>query len=119
MRNRCIGRGVLALALAFGSAPSGAGQAQLDGHWEGAITQAAGPLKITLDLTTRGDAVTGTCDLPAAAVFRWPLKVTDASPKITVRLPNGMAFEGELAADTISGLDTLREWIHKRVGLTR
>jgi dienelactone hydrolase len=104
MCNRLIELGLLALAFAaFGTAPSGAGQEQLDGHWEGAITQPTGQLKIALDLRTRGDAVTGTFDLPAAAVFRWPLKVAYASPRVTVRLPNGMAFEGERRGDTISG----------------
>jgi uncharacterized protein len=104
MRNKLIALGLLALAFgAFGTAPSGAGQEQLDGHWEGAITQPSGDVKIAVDLRTRGDAVTGTFDLPAAAVFRWPLKVAYASPKVTVRLPSGMAFEGELQGDTISG----------------
>jgi pimeloyl-ACP methyl ester carboxylesterase len=104
MSKRLIAPGLLALAFgAFGTAASGAGEQQLDGHWEGAITQPAGDLKIAADLRTRGDAVSGTFDLPAAAVFRWPLKIGYASPKINFRLPNDMSFEGELRGDMISG----------------
>ena len=101
---RLIALGLLALAFgAFGAAPSGAGGEPLDGHWEGAITQPAGELKIAVDLTTRGDAVAGTFDLPAAAVFRWPLKITYASPKVNLRLPMGVTFDGELRGDMITG----------------
>jgi len=53
------------LAMAFGpigAAPAIASPEQLDGHWEGAITQPAGDLKIAVDFRTRGDAVSGTFD---------------------------------------------------------
>jgi hypothetical protein len=104
MSKRFIAPGLLALAFgAFGTAASGAGEQQLDGHWEGAITQPAGDLKIAADLRTRGDAVSGTFDLPAAAVFRWPLKIGYASLNVNFRLPNDMSFEGELRGDMISG----------------
>ena len=104
MSNKSIALCLLALAFgAFESAPSAAVSQQLEGHWEGAITQPAGDLKIAVDVIMRGDPVSGTFDLPAAAVFRWPLKITYTSPKVRVRLPNGMGFEGELQGDMISG----------------
>ena len=104
MSKRSIAPGLLALAVgAFGAAPSGARVQQLDGHWKGAITQPAGDLEIAADVATRGDEIDGTFDLPAAAVFRWPLKIDYPSPKVVLRLPNGMTFEGELRGDTISG----------------
>lgn len=104
MSKRFIALGLLALAVGpFGAAPSGAIGQPLDGHWEGAITQPAGDLKIAVDFRTRGDAVSGTFDLPAAAVFRWPLKIGGASPKVSFRLPMGVTFEGELRGDVISG----------------
>ena len=73
------------------------------GHWEGAITQPAGELKILVDFTAAGDKLKGTFDLPAAAIFHWPLKIDYASPKLRFRLPTGVLFEGELQGDTISG----------------
>jgi uncharacterized protein len=104
MRNNLIALALLAQVLvAFETVPSGAGQEHLGGHWEGAITQPSGDLKVALDISARGDAVTGTFDIPASAVFRWPVKIAYASPKVTVRLPNGMVFEGELRGNTISG----------------
>jgi uncharacterized protein len=104
MSKRLIALGLLALAFgAFGTVPSGAGMRQLDGHWEGAITQPAGDLKIAVDFMTQGDAIRGNFDLPAAAVFRWPLKIGYASPKVSFRLPMGVTFEGELRGEMISG----------------
>jgi hypothetical protein len=94
------------LASLLGSlsmAPSYAAGKQLDGHWEGAITQPAGELKIMVDFMSEGDAVNGTFDLPAAAVFHWPLRTNYSAPKVKFRLPTGVAFDGELQGDTISG----------------
>ena len=78
-------------------------QNTLDGHWEGAITQPAGELKIIVDFTPAPDNLKGTFDLPDAAVFHWPLKIDFASSKVRFRLPMGLLFEGELHDDTISG----------------
>jgi hypothetical protein len=75
----------------------------LDGHWEGTIIQPAGELKIMADFATQGDTVKGTFDLPAAAIFHWPLRTSYASPKVKFRLPTGVFFDGELQGDTISG----------------
>jgi pimeloyl-ACP methyl ester carboxylesterase len=85
------------------SIPSYGSGKPLDGHWEGAIIQAAGDAKIIVDFTTEGDASKGTFSLPAAAVFRWPLKISGDSSRVTFRLPMGVLFEGELKGDTISG----------------
>ena len=78
-------------------------QTSLAGHWEGAITQPAGELKILVDFTSTADNIKGTFDLPDAAVFHWPLNVDYASPKVKFRLPTGLLFEGEVQGDTISG----------------
>jgi uncharacterized protein len=75
---------------------------QLDGHWEGAINQPAGELKMAVDFTTDG-AIKGTFTLPAVAAFNWPLRVTYAAPNVKFRLPTGILFEGYLQGDTISG----------------
>ena len=75
---------------------------QLAGHWEGAITQPSGELKITVDFTT-DSSIKGTFTLPAAAIFNWPLSITYAAPNLKFRLPMGLLFEGYLQGDTISG----------------
>jgi dienelactone hydrolase len=96
---------VCLLALLFGIlpiAPSYAAEKALDGHWEGAITQPAGKLKIAVDFTTEG-ATKGTFSLPAAAALNWPLRVAYAAPGVKFRLPSGLLFDGELQGDTISG----------------
>ena len=75
---------------------------QLNGHWEGAINQPAGELRMAVDFTTDG-ANKGTFTLPAAAVFNWPLSIVYVAPNLKFRLPTGLLFEGELQGDTISG----------------
>jgi len=78
-------------------------ESDLNGHWEGAIVQPAGDLKVVVDFTTQGNAVTGSFSLPAAAIFQWPLRIGYDSPKAKFRLPTGTLFDGELQGDTISG----------------
>jgi hypothetical protein len=83
--------GALSLTFAFASffAASGArAQNTVVGHWEGAIIQPSGELKILVDFTTASDTFTGTFDLPDAAVFHWPLKVEYSAPKVRFRLPS-------------------------------
>jgi len=77
-------------------------ESKLNGHWEGAINQPSGDLKIAVDFTTSG-ALKGTFSLPAAAALNWPLNVAYAAPGVKFRLPMGLLFEGELHGDTISG----------------
>src|SRR5882724_4138835 len=79
-----------------------AAEKQLDGHWEGAIVQPSGELKIAVDFTTEG-ATKGTFSLPAAAALNWPLRVAYAAPSVKFRLPTGLLFDGELHGGTISG----------------
>ncbi len=55
------------------------------------------------DFRADGDSVRGTFDLPAAAVFRWPLRVDGPSPAVRFGLPTGLTFDGELRGDIISG----------------
>src|SRR5262245_17142359 len=71
-------------------------QKGLDGHWEGAITQPAGDVKIMVHFTTESGAAKGTFSLPKAAIFQWPLKIDRASSNVKFRLPNGTLFNGEL-----------------------
>jgi uncharacterized protein len=75
---------------------------ELNGHWEGAINQPAGELKIAVDFTT-DDALKGTFTLLASAALNWPLRVTYAAPNLKFRLPSGLLFDGEFQGDTISG----------------
>lgn len=80
----------------------GAKETELNGHWEGAITQPSGELKIAVDFTTDG-ALKGTFTLAAAAALNWPVRVAYAAPNVKFRLPSGLLFDGELQGDTISG----------------
>ena len=77
-------------------------ESQLNGHWEGAIVQPSGELKIAVDFTTEG-ATKGTFSLPASAALNWPLSVAYAAPSVKFSLPTGLLFDGELQGDTISG----------------
>lgn len=100
-------------SLLFGmlcAASLGAEEKQLDGHWEGAITQPAGELKIAVDFTTEG-ALKGTFTLPASGALNWPLRVAYSAPNVKFRLPTGLLFEGELQGDT--------NWINKHVAVRK
>ena len=77
-------------------------QGELKGHWEGAINQPSGELKMVVDFTTDG-TIKGTFTVPALAAVSWPLRVTYAVPNVKFRLPTGLLFDGELQGDTISG----------------
>ena len=95
--------GLSVLLLGMVSAISLSAQEKpLDGHWEGAINQPAGELKMAVDFTTDG-SVKGTVSLPAVAALNWPLTITYAAPNVKFRLPTGILFDGDLEADTISG----------------
>jgi len=95
--------GLFSLIFGVLSATSlGAKETELNGHWEGAITQPSGELKIAVDFTTDG-AFKGTFSLPAAAALNWPVRVAYAAPNVKIRLPSGLLFDGELQGDTISG----------------
>jgi hypothetical protein len=78
---RLIASGLVAALGVFGVVPSGSARELLDGHWEGAITQPAGDLRIAVDLKTRDDVLSGTFDAPWVAAFRWPLTISSAPPK--------------------------------------
>lgn len=88
------------LSIALGSRSA---EAPLDGHWEGAITQPAGELPLSVDFATQRNSVTGAVTLRDVAAYKWPLKVTDAAPAITFRLPTGLTFKGDRQGDAISG----------------
>ena len=93
---RLIASGLVAALGVFGIVPSGSARELLDGHWEGAITQPAGDLRIAVDLKTRDDVLSGTFDAPWVAAFRWPLTISSAPPKLSLKIPAGIVFEGEL-----------------------
>src|SRR6185503_20367884 len=96
--------GMLVLVVAVSDVdPLLAQDGELNGHWEGAITQPSGPLTMAIDFSTRDAGITGAFTLPAVAAFRWPLKITLDASKVTFRLPTGLLFEGELQGDTITG----------------
>ena len=82
--------------------PAGAKENDLNGHWEGAIVQPSGELKMAVDFVTDG-SIKGTFTVPAFAALNWPLRVAYAAPNVKFRLPTGLLFEGELQGDTISG----------------
>lgn len=99
-------RTILLIVILFASVRATsvcAQEKQLDGHWEGAITQPAGDVKITADFTRESHAAKGTFSLPAAAIFQWPLSIVHTSSSVKFRLPNGTLFDGELQGDTILG----------------
>ena len=92
-------------SLLFGilcATPVCAEEKQLNGHWEGAINQLAGELKMAVDFTTDG-TIKGTFTLPASAILNWPLRVAYAAPNVKFRLPTGVLFDGYLQGDMISG----------------
>jgi len=101
MVTRVVSLGLVLLGSVCGT--SSVAAAILDGHWEGAIAQPAGELKIVVEFTTRATAVRGTFTLPASAVFAWPLAVTLAAPDVRFKLPTGVTFDGQLRGDTLSG----------------
>jgi predicted dienelactone hydrolase len=98
---------IVAVLVLVGAAsnvgPLFARNGELNGHWEGAITQPSGPLTMAVDFSTKDAGITGAFTLPAVAAFRWPLKITHDASKVTFRLPTGLLFEGELKGDTITG----------------
>lgn len=96
-----MGLSWLLLGMLWGTSVC-AQEKQLDGHWEGAITQPAGELKMAVDFTTSG-TIKGTFTLPAAAIFKWPLNITYAAPNLKFKLPIGIVFEGNVQGNTISG----------------
>lgn len=104
MNSRIVIVGLFSLLAGLsGATAAGTRTRVLDGHWEGAIRQPAGEVNITVDLSTGPEAVTGAFTLPAAAVFRWPLKGSHDSSSIKFRLPTGTLFEGHVQGETISG----------------
>src|SRR5262249_12466984 len=86
----------------LGATSLDAKESDLSGHWEGAINQPSGELKIAVDFTTDG-TIKGTFTVPAFAALNWPLRVAYAAPNVKFRLPSGLLFDGELQGDTISG----------------
>ncbi|HEY3103175.1 MAG TPA: alpha/beta fold hydrolase [Pyrinomonadaceae bacterium] len=103
MKKRLVMIGLFSLIFGALCATSlGAKESELNGHWEGAINQPSGELKIAVDFTTDG-ALKGTFTLLASAALNWPLRVAYAAPSVKFRLPTGLLFDGELQGDTISG----------------
>src|SRR4029453_1782922 len=93
-------------ALIFGTLLSGSSFAQRSdvlGHWEGAIHQPSGDLRIVVDLSGQGTPVGGIFSMAAVGAYQWPLSVTDDAGRVRFRLPTGLLFEGDLQGETITG----------------
>lgn len=80
-----------------------ASQQPLEGHWEGVIIQPGGELQVMVDFKKEGDKTTGTIDVPAAAIFKWPLEVDDKPPRLHFKLPIEVSFDGDFDGRSISG----------------
>jgi pimeloyl-ACP methyl ester carboxylesterase len=90
--------------LFFGELPPPvAAQTSITGHWEGGIAQSTGELKLAVDIKKDSEGFVGSFDVPAAAVFKFPLNVNYVAPKVQMRLPGVIFFDGEVQADTLSG----------------
>jgi len=94
-----------ALLIVLGSFHSLAHAAEqsLEGHWEGVIKQPGGELKVIVDFKKENDKTTGTIEIPAAAVFKWPLQVDYKSPALDFKLPIDVSFVGEVSENSIAG----------------
>src|SRR5215216_3770946 len=90
--------------LFFGELPPPiAAQTSITGHWEGSIAQSTGELKLAVDIKKDSEGFVGSFDVPAAAVFKFPLNINYVAPKVQMRLPGVIFFDGEIQADTLSG----------------
>lgn len=83
--------------------PSVAAQNSIAGHYEGSIMQSTGELKLAVDIEKNSEGFAGSFDVPAAAVFKFPLSVNYAAPKVQMRLPGFIFFDAEIQAYTLSG----------------
>ena len=95
---------LLILLESFGSLAHAA-QHSLAGHWEGVINQPGGKLKVIVDFKQENDKTTGTIEIPAAAVFKWPLQIDYKSPALDFKLPGptNISFVGEISENSIAG----------------
>src|SRR5438093_9227186 len=74
------------LSFVFLSLPSvTTAQGSIDGHWEGRIVQPTGDLTLAIDIHKTPEGFTGSFDVPAAAVFKFPLNINYTAPKIQMR----------------------------------
>src|SRR5688572_11002716 len=48
-------------------------QNSITGHWEGSIAQSTGELRLGIDIKSNREGFAGSFDVPAAAVFKFPL----------------------------------------------
>lgn len=82
-------------------------QAELVGHWEGAISILGRELIIHVDFKSSGDSLLATIDIPQQSAKGMGLHdVSFASPQIHFELPAGpglAVFEGEVKGDSIGG----------------
>lgn len=80
-----------------------AAEPSLEGHWEGVINQPGGELKVIVDFKKENHRITGTIEIPAAAIFKWPLEVDYQSPALNLTLPLDLSFAGEVSENSIAG----------------
>lgn len=96
-----IGRARLLVVVLWATSACAQG-AQLSGHWEGAIRQPVGELKMAADFAI-DSTLKGTFTAPGVAAFKWPLRVTYAAPNLKFRLPTGLLFEATVQGERMSG----------------
>jgi pimeloyl-ACP methyl ester carboxylesterase len=101
VRHLCalIGAALVA-ATAFGQQP-------LEGHWEGELTVLGSSLAFRVDLSSGGDSLLGTIDIPQQNAYKRPLQaVRYTPPHLSFELPAGPGlaiFEGSIAGDSVHG----------------
>jgi alpha-beta hydrolase superfamily lysophospholipase len=75
----------------------------IEGHWQGVINQPGGKLKVIVDFKKENEKTIGTIEIPAAAIFKWPLQIDYKSPALDFSLPIDVSFAGEVSKNLIAG----------------
>src|SRR5438093_11891486 len=95
-----------AILFAF-SIPSAAAQAQIEGHWEGAMVRQNSELPVSFDIVSDATGLHMSFNSPAQRASGIPLRnVTYTAPNLHFLLVGDVAsitYDGEVAPDRISG----------------
>ena len=93
MRTWVILNALLILLCSFCSVAHAVEQS-IEGHWQGVINQPGGKLKVIVDFKKENEKTIGTIEIPAAAIFKWPLQIDYKSPTLDFSLPIDVSFAG-------------------------
>lgn len=93
---------LIALKL-FLIANSFAYQKQIEGYFEGHLVDGKSKLKLSIEIKKDNDELTGSFNIPASAVYRFPLKINLDSTEITMVLNGVIHFSGVVDKNKISG----------------